>query len=200
MKKNIYIILILVNICLFTACRERISPTKEDKQIMANLGEFPYYKMKKWEQANNGNRIRFLYQNTDTIIGYIDAQYSFREYQPTTHCPLFVMCVEDPVSEETTYTVNMSLVANSDTLAWGYRWCCYRNEYKILFAQSIYSSRPLIYDFTDKVEKYDYNAMFDLLPDTIILEEGPITTTLVANTGVTKVENRWTGEKWEVIK
>ncbi len=156
--------------------------------------------MKKWEQTRRGDSILVLCQNKDTIIGYVEhGKYLFQEYQPTTYCPPFVMCVEDPISEEATYTIDMNLVSKSDTIVVGYMWRCYRNEYKIMFANSIYSAHPKIYDFTNQVESYNYNAIFDLLPDTITIEDGPVTTTIVANMGITEIENRWTNERWEMI-
>ena len=208
MKERIALILLLS--LIFMGCQERVAPTKEDKKIMENLGDFPKEKLLKWMPYDN--LINLIFSKTDTVLYFqkgSDIVFEVVPYQPTIKYSHFCNCDGSPQSERAYYTAEYHVLSADKTDIgdyMSYGWDCSRNEYKIVFHVEFPSTKGYgtsgyrEYDFSSQVTPYDYNAIFDLIPDTVVVEDREWTSTIIANIGLVKVENRWTNEVWNLAE
>lgn len=185
-------VLILLVIPLFIGC------TLDDHKIAEQLGEFPWESVPDYFPYSVGDTLIMCDENdsnNQNILVVSEVNVFFEPFEPVGSQPLFTNHRKAAEIAEKIVKLLAVEKENNNNMIIEYR--CIRNDYSFLFN---YDYSPVFagteYNYSDIVKKRDYNAMFNILPDTVLLSrityedddfyKNDIIAEIVANRGLTK--------------
>jgi|GEM_PF-2505911 len=192
MKRLPSILFILALAILFCGC------TIDEYRTINLLGEFPWESVPDYFPYSVGDTLIMCDENdsnNQNILVVSEVNVFFEPFEPVGSQPLFTNHRKAAEIAEKIVKLLAVEKENNNNMIIEYR--CIRNDYSFLFN---YDYSPVFagteYNYSDIVKKRDYNAMFNILPDTVLLSrityedddfyKNDIIAEIVANRGLTK--------------
>ncbi|MBR1563759.1 MAG: hypothetical protein IJ650_00275 [Paludibacteraceae bacterium] len=159
MKRLPSILFILALAILFCGC------TIDEYRTKRLLGNFPWELVPDYFPYEVGDTV--IMKNNDEEVKFVVSSVvsEYEPYDPGKYKLLVCNCGTQ--NEYASKQVKL-VKYDEDGVYFSMSWTCHRMEYGMSFAvgnQGINTYKG--YNFKDKVESEDYNAMFALLPDTV---------------------------------
>ncbi len=180
-----------------------------DPKVKSSLSEFPWEKVPDWMPYSENDTIRLSNQNMDTLIYVVESvNKSYEPYTLVKKPAIPCNCYEGPKSEIASieYHLNPCCFSGADESVEYekyivFQWKCQRDLYvfKCLFESSNNTSN-VQFQSEDLSDEYDFNAIFDLLPDTLTFENSSYSARIVAGKGLEELIDSQENEIWKIIE
>ena len=196
---------ILLLIPIFACCTD-----PEGERILDELGDFPWDSVPNWIPYVENDTIKMVNQNNESRVYVVESvRKNYDAYQPEKTNTTFCNCEPGPISEYAGINCSLlpyySSINNDDedikyivenTIE--YEWVCHRDLYSFDCNMQINGKYEYLHFNNIPISKYDYNAIFEELPDTLLFFNEQFEVKVIAGKGLIMMKDIKNNETWNI--